>query len=83
MSIVMETIAYGDRNEESLQVEYSRKLAHNASEIHYYEGCLEKAKFLPHTTRREIDNMKEMIDDLYEEREKLSSKYMKALRDNK
>jgi len=83
MSIVMETIAYEDRNEESLQVEYSRKLAHNASEIHYYEECLEKAKFLPRTTRGELDHLKEMIDELYEEREKLSSKYMKALRDNK
>ena len=83
MPIVMETIAYDDRDNASLQVEYSRKLAQNASEIHYYEDCLEKARRLPNTMQDEIDDIITTIDSLYEERNKLSDKYMKALRENK
>jgi predicted RNA-binding protein with EMAP domain len=83
MSIVMKTIAYEDRDNASLQVEYSQKLAHNASEIHYYEDYLEKAKRIPNTTREEIDDIVNTIDILYDARGRLSAKYMKALRENK
>lgn len=83
MSIVMEANFCEDRYDVSSQETLRRELADNASQIHYYEEHLEKAKLLPQATRADIDHLKEMIDDLYEEREKLSSKYMKALRDNK
>lgn len=83
MSIVMEANAYEDRYDVSLQVHYSRELAHNASQIHYYEAHLEKIKTLPQVTRVDIDHAVSMIERLYEEREVLSRKYLKAVRENK
>jgi len=83
MSFVMDASAYDDRYDVSLQVHYSRELAHNASQIHYYEAHLKKTKSLPQATRADIDYIINMIKILYDEREKLSEKYLKAQRENK
>lgn len=74
--------SYEDRYDVNLQTYYSRELAHNASQIRYYEEHLEKALKLPQATREDIDYIKKMIDVLFEEREQLSEKYMKAVRNN-
>ena len=77
-SISMSVESYEDNHD--VQDLYSKELAQNASQIHYYDEQLEKVRRLPNTTRKDIDHIIEMIDRLYEEREQLSEKYMKALR---
>ena len=77
-SISMSVESYEDTHD--VQDLYSKELAQNASQIHYYDDQLEKVRRLPNTTRKDIDHIIEMIDRLYEEREQLSEKYMKALR---
>ena len=82
-SFVMAANSYEDRYEVSLQVGYSRELAHNASQIHYYEEHLDKVLKLPQANREDIKHIRDMLDVLWNEREQLSEKYMKAVRENK
>jgi predicted ATP-binding protein involved in virulence len=79
----MDIMPIMDREDVSLQVEYRRKLADNASEIHYYEDRLEKIRSLPKIVKSDIEDIVNTIDSLYDAREQLSAKYMKALRENK
>jgi hypothetical protein len=82
-SIVMDPNSYEDRYEVSLQVYYSRALAYNASQIHYYEDHLEKILKLPQSTPADIKHVRNMLDVLWDERKELSEKYLKATRENK
>ena len=82
-SFSMSASSYEDRYDVSLQVWYSRELAHNASQIHYYEDHLETVFKLPSATPDDIKYIRNMLDLLWNEREELSEKYMKAVRENK
>jgi hypothetical protein len=83
MSSVMPASAYEDRYSVSQAVWYSRELAYNASQIHYYEEHLEKVLKLPQATPDDVKYIRRTMDVLWTERERLSEKYLKAVRENK
>lgn len=79
----MDPNSYEDRYEVSQSVWYSRALAYNAHQLHYYERHLENARTRPQVLQDDIDYMEGVIELLYAEREELSKKYMKAVSENK